>query len=497
MSTETLLPPEAYQWHRKPRSHRGPCPVCGCPSEGFKFAALGEHRAVAPDERKAATWLRRVPDPTRPRKYRYEPVKPAPGHHFGMMEKTRNHIVKAARLEAMGRPQARIADAMKVDVSTLREWKTRYATFWAEAAREARQQVVDTVREVAGSDGVLQDVQTFLALARAATTWCEVKGEPLFPKRDAMTLPEFFEEYYLRNCLADATKGTIYFYRLILRRWVYVTGDPALRDIDGRLLTLFRDALIEAQGEKPGSKMSLVTVRGYLRRIQTLLDKAGPPGTRNRDAAGILEKVPWIRPPRAIPPEPKIVPLEHLETVYRACDRMVSPMIEGVATVDWWRAILAVAYNTGLRRKNIFALEWSQVDIGRRLLTIPAAGMKAKRLLIVPLNATAIEHLERIRAPGRKKVFAIDYCQSWFNVAMRRLQYDAGLHCKHHFGLHDLRRTFATELYRRHPEAARLLLGHAVLDTTLRHYIEGERILTGCVDELPQPAAFRGNSNGQ
>ncbi|AIO25028.1 Site-specific recombinase, phage integrase family [Burkholderia cepacia] len=67
------------------------------------------------------------------------------------------------------------------------------------------------------------------------------------------------------------------------------------------------------------------------------------------------------------------------------------------------------ALETGLRRSNVTGLQWSQVDIVRRVAWIHPDQAKAKKAITVPLSDTAIAVLLRQRAKKKVPEF-VDKC---------------------------------------------------------------------------------------
>ncbi|MCA3109879.1 MAG: site-specific integrase [Rhodocyclaceae bacterium] len=59
------------------------------------------------------------------------------------------------------------------------------------------------------------------------------------------------------------------------------------------------------------------------------------------------------------------------------------------------RDMAAFAVNTGLRQANVLKLEWSQVDLRRRVAWIHAEQVKTRKPIGVPLNAAAMDVLNR------------------------------------------------------------------------------------------------------
>lgn len=370
---------------------------------------------------------------------------------------------------------------------------------WHNAKREAEsrqrqerrrqaEQVVAFVRETAGTDAILGDVPAYYAMARWADEYCRALGEDLFPPTsESPTLSEVFEGEYIRARLFEHSENTIGLYRVIIRKWRLITGDPAVPEITSSHLALFRDAIGRMEG-RDGKLSSPVTVRSGLRHVNTLLSFAGPQDRQNRDALGILEKVPWVKWPRQIMKIPKGVAVEHVEAVYRAADKMRVPRIPGVDTAAWWRALIVLVYNTGLRRRTVFSIRMADVVWDDCSLHLPGERFKSARPQIVPLNQTTMQHLEKLRGP-REYLLAWPYRNEYFWTLFNKLQSEAGIAEADRFGLHAMRRQLATTYARESPELAQLALGHTGFSVTKDHYIDPEA-LRPAVDRLPQPKAF-------
>ena len=125
---------------------------------------------------------------------------------------------------------------------------------------------------------------------------------------------------------------------------------------------------------------------------------------------------------------------------------------------------------TGLRKMNVAQLEWSQVDLDRRVAWIHADQAKGKRLITVPLNVDAVVVLREQQGQHPRYVFVQDgqpilrpIAAGWYPAVKR-----AGLAG---FRWHDLRHTWASW----HVQAGTPLLvlkelgGWATLDMVLRY----------------------------
>jgi integrase len=317
-------------------------------------------------------------------------------------------------------------------------------------------------------------------------------GEELFPTDGKRTLSTFYRDWYVPMRLSDASQRTKEGMELALRFWARLTGDPALSEITPATLVKYRDCLATLDRVNRPGKLSTQTVGTRLRHIQVLLNKAGPPGYRNRDAAGfIVGPVPWIKPPRMVLPPPKNVSLDYLSKLYLAAGDVTSPLGIEFGAATWWRTFLVMAYCTGLRRRTLFELRMEWIDWDACTLTVPPRSMKSGRWHVAHLNPTAMEHLRAIRT-DRELVFPWPCGPRHFDKLFDRLQHRAGIPLKERFGLHVIRKTVATQLWATSPQASQLALGHAGSAVTMRHYVQAKGIVAEALDRLPQPEAFKG-----
>jgi integrase len=484
---KTTLSPAAYKWHRRPEDFDGPCPVCECP------LLIGEHRAVRPEEGLRSRWVQRYKSPrgyrnrlVRGERLPTKPAKPRKVSRKGVPnQETLEGIVKATRLLAEGRPMVAIAKELGITPRALEYWRQHHPTIWQHNFRLAVQGVVSRVRKTAGTDQVLTAPDEYLRLATMADKWTAENDEELFPSGGPdLSVCGFFRAYYLRNCLAGAVPETIRQYEIALNLWRRITGDPPIRLVTNDVVAKFRDVLLSMKG-RGGRPMSPNTVRSKLRQLQAIFDAAGPSGPRHRDAAGILAKIPYAKPPAEVLDTPRIVREEWLNAVYKAAVAMDSPDVFGIKPRDWWQALLSLTLNTALRRGTLFSLRWEFVDWKDRTLHLPYRNMKAKRGHLIPLNRPALEHLERIKSAS-EVIFPWPYSRECFDDKFKLLQGLAGIPAGERFGLHAIRRTAATLLWERSPQAAQIVLGHTSALITLRHYVQ-PKAAAAALESLPQP----------
>jgi integrase len=399
-------------------------------------------------------------------------------------------IKKAVAAIAAGVPQREVVADLGIHPGTIGAWQEHYAAAWRSELDRAMEVSAGVVRELAGREGKF-DPAAFLRQARACERWALAKGLAVFPKPADITLSGFFESYYRPVRLADASKDTMKVYQAAVRSWVAITGDPPLRNVTPQTLVFYRDRLSETAGRSPGSRRSPTSLRNHLSHVLFILNKAGPAGPRNRDAAGLIDQVPWIRLPRLEWPTPRTVPIEHLDAVHRAAVYMTVPQLPGVSPATWWRALVVIAFNTGMRRRTLFGMEWQHVDWRRGRINLPAKLLKSRRPQVYPLNRPAIDWLLAIRPEADSGlIFPWPLSCAKFDKYFHQLQQAAGIAAENHFGLQHLRKSFGTSMFEISPSAAMSAMGHTRLDVTMKHYLAADGLVTRAVEALPQPAAF-------
>lgn len=418
-----------------------------------------------------------------------------PSYRRGALEPTTvAKIAAIARLRAAGLSWIAVARELGMGQASAREITRRFRAEWDIAYTAAMEKRVEEIRRLAGTDFVLTSPGEFVASAEAADSWLKERGQRLFPllppeipaaDPGSHTLASFFEAYYLPQILFDASPKTVELYRICITKFQYLAGNVKLKEIDNAVLGRFRDALMR-QTRQSGRRLSKHTVRMYLRHVMHLLAKAGPPSPKNRNAAGYIPSVPFAKAPRCELPTPRIVSFDALAACYRAAGAMAWPAMDGLPASRWWRALLVLAFNTGLRRRTLFALRWEHVSLEESLLRIPAELLKGRRRLVLPLNEITVAHLRSIRGDHRT-VFPWPYSAEWFSTKFRELQVMAGLPASERFGLHNIRKTTATMLWKKDPGAAQLMLGHTLMKITEEHYVSAPAVLVDAVKTIPQP----------
>lgn len=181
----------------------------------------------------------------------------------------------------------------------------------------------------------------------------------------------------------------------------------------------------------------------------------------------VLERVPpmkWMKSPR---PEFDFLTFDE-------ADRLVA-----AAEPGWRQTMIMLALNTGLRRGELMALQWDDVDLVsgrlmiRRNVWLKHYGTpKGGRSREIPLNQTALAQLKTHRHLRGALVLCKDDGKPVSNqmcwAAIIRACKRAGLR---QVGWHVLRHTFASQLVMRGVplKVVQELLGHATVEMTLRY----------------------------
>jgi len=145
----------------------------------------------------------------------------------------------------------------------------------------------------------------------------------------------------------------------------------------------------------------------------------------------------------------------------------------------WWLyPLLMVALHTGMRKGEILALRWQDIDFRRRILTIHKSKTNMKRG--IPLSDTLTSVLLDLKQ--NRKLFEISGRVFPISDRSLRQSYNKALERSgiENFTFHDLRHTFATRLVQNGVDiySVQKLLGHTTVSMTLRythHYPESLR----------------------
>lgn len=325
--------------------------------------------------------------------------------------------------------------------------------------------------------------------------------------RTRWTLRQAFEQVTLpRLKRRQRAPGSVEKYKRAVWYWEQATDDPAI----GRITADDLDEFVELLAE-PGrwALRTATAANQQLGYVEAILRSCGPRIGRN-GGAGILTEVPAGErlPTEAPTKRRRLVPLEHLDAIYRACRVATWPRVHGLPAPLLWRVAFVLAYNVGPRRCELFKMPASADrpqaaypgdadDIeatsphGWLAFPTPKTARRKQQLpLVVPVNLTTRQHLDAIRTGTRRlRLLPMgDHASTWRRHSFR-IQTAAGI--GEPYTWQDLRKT-ASRAYRRTAgrDVAEFILGHKPRGTNATFYDDLTADAVAAVERLPQPAAF-------
>jgi site-specific recombinase XerD len=253
--------------------------------------------------------------------------------------------------------------------------------------------------------------------------------------------------------------------------------------------------------------LATVTIRDLRRFLADEVTRRPAPSSQSRTIAALrvffrfcVESEYIDRDPAAVLRSPK-----KREALPDVLDRKeLARLLDAPARGDVWqrhfagkaerdRLLLALFAYSGLRRSELLALDWDDVDLERRLIRVRVA--KGGRMRMVPIHPALIPlfvSYQQTREPivepalfvgvhGRRLSMTI------LSQTFRRYAHAAGVTTRKHVTPHTLRHVFATELLGVGANLRQIqeLLGHKHLDSTQRYTRVTAHQLAGAVKRLP------------
>lgn len=143
------------------------------------------------------------------------------------------------------------------------------------------------------------------------------------------------------------------------------------------------------------------------------------------------------------------------------------------ACPDWFRDIIIMALNTGLRKSNIRLMKKSWINLEENLIQIPKTCNKGKKFIEIPMNVTVLNICKKYWNDNeiylfvnkqRKTTYSDDTLRNWFNTICTKTNVK-------NIGFHGLRHTVGTRLAEQNIDVVVIKdwLAHSSLSTTQRY----------------------------
>lgn len=147
----------------------------------------------------------------------------------------------------------------------------------------------------------------------------------------------------------------------------------------------------------------------------------------------------------------------------------------GWAFGGYFKPLILLALNTGIRHSALLALKWEDVDLDHGVIYLKAENAKNKKFAVLPMNETTKETLTKWKAQRLSQsnpyIFVsprrgphVRHCIGPFTELLKRADI-------HNFRFHDLRHDFASQLVMKGVDlnTVRELMTHSDIKMTLRY----------------------------
>jgi integrase len=182
---------------------------------------------------------------------------------------------------------------------------------------------------------------------------------------------------------------------------------------------------------------------------------------------------------------------EDFDKIMEVCTAAKLPADQHYSAADFWRALLGMAWVTGMRKSALLALRWEDMDLdGGVALSLAHhnKGKRDQRHKIGPM-VDLLRVLYGVRKPGETRVFPWNYSGASLYRQLGAIQEAAGINlpCRaehehtewcHWYGFHSFRYAHATYNFGRVPDRdLQEQMGHKSFATTERYikYAEEHR----------------------
>ncbi|HUK09399.1 MAG TPA: tyrosine-type recombinase/integrase [Stellaceae bacterium] len=291
-----------------------------------------------------------------------------------------------------------------------------------------------------GIDPEVQEAREFAEVQRQqANTWAAVVAD--------------FLDQHCSN-LTHAKEARAILQRDLGARW----GHRPITDITEEEVA--RVVLVDV---KRGVRYQAGTVFGWIKLLYNWAIGVGAYGVKHSPCAN-LKKAKLIG---RLEPRQRILSDDELRALWAATD-------PGLSHYYPFGAFVRMLMLTGARKSEVARMTWKEVDVGRKLWTIPVERTKTRRSHEIPLSGDAVALLEALprfhgphvfsRTYGEKPIngFSKDFDHLKRSIAQQWIEEAATADRPARWTIHDIRRTVRTGLSKlRVPDVvSELVIGH-------------------------------------
>lgn len=276
-----------------------------------------------------------------------------------------------------------------------------------------------------------------------------------------------FKREFIEKQMARKPATTLACYTNSLQVFERVAKPTSLQAITPPVIEDFADARL-----KEG--VAHATVNRDLRHLKAAL--------RWAERRGLIERAPdfhglFVRVPKKAP---VVIPEADFLAMVAACESPDTKFEK--CTGGWWRTFFYIAYYLGLRRGELLALSWRDIDFEHRELRVMASSSKGRKERVLPLS-DSLASLLRDWKSQNKGAGKADPVLAWPHDNIRGLYDDwatiqnaAGIPKDQHYVPKNLRSSCASALIASQVPTivVKDILGHATVATTENYYVNTE-----------------------
>ena len=283
-------------------------------------------------------------------------------------------------------------------------------------------------------------------------------------ERTPQTLDEFTREY-LTMSKATKAKKTYMTDRDSLKALRKFVGNIDLSQLTSDHLEKFK---LQRLGQVKASSVNVA-----LRHIRAALSYAARKGYVHKDLAACVK---LIHVPKNS--QPRFLQADEIEKLRDAIKH--DPKLTRMVNFILW---------TGVRRKEMVTLQWTDIDLKRRTVTIrnkPGFRTKSGKSRVIPINQNLAEMLKEMTAAKPSPDDRVAELGYWgFGQRFRKAVRQAGLNDG--FSIHTLRHTFASHLVMAGVDLPSIqeILGHHDISMSMVYAHLSPDHLARTVDRLP------------